>query len=111
MLIINKVNFTTKMVNKTMMLHNDNEINLTDNITTANTYIPNARAPFYKQKFSRSKGDLSCNNTRIIQTTLSSMNKSTRQKSQPRNNKLNTHIDQVEPAPVSRASNLDRERV
>ena len=37
MLIINKVNFKTNMVNETMMLHNDNEINLTDNITTANT--------------------------------------------------------------------------
>ena len=55
MLVINKVNFKTKMVNETMILHNDSEINLTDNITTANTYTPNARAPFYKQKFSRSK--------------------------------------------------------
>ena len=49
MLIINKVNFKTNMVNETMILHNDNEINLTDNITTANTYTPNARAPFNKQ--------------------------------------------------------------
>ena len=49
MLVINKVNFKTKMVNETMILYNDDEINLTDNITTANTYTPNARAPFNKQ--------------------------------------------------------------
>ena len=44
-LIVDKINFKTKLLKETMILHNGKEISLTDNMTIENTYTANARAP------------------------------------------------------------------